>query len=48
MYGYVFGNTWNILGQVFEVHINKGTLSSKGNLKTSHSFLTPPPVLSRF
>lgn len=48
MYGYVFGNTWNILGQVFEVHINKGPLSSKGSLKTSHSLLTPPPVVSRF
>lgn len=31
MYGYVFGNTWNILSQVFEVHINKGTLSAKGS-----------------
>lgn len=41
MYGYVFGNTWNILGQVFEVHTNKGTLSSKGSLKTSTHFSPP-------
>lgn len=38
MYGYVFGNTWNILGQVFEVHTNKGTLSSKGVLRLPTHF----------